>query len=90
MLDILTPLYVFDVSTVTAQRYRDEILELHFRLLWEVANSDFIFIYGNMKLYKTQIANDFLDEENIRHIDLPAMSLGVNPNEPIVWDALDH
>lgn len=71
MLDSLTSLYIFDTSTVIAQRYRDEVLELHLRLLQEVAGPDFIFMHGNMKPYNTQFINDFLDEEDIRRINRP-------------------
>lgn len=84
VLDSQTSLCVFDTNTVIAQRYRDE--ELHLRLLREVAGPDLTFMHGNTKPYKTQFNNDFLDEEDIRRIDLPAISPGVNPNEH-VWNA---
>ncbi|GFX96751.1 transposable element Tcb2 transposase [Trichonephila clavipes] len=44
MIDGRRDLHFFDTGSVTAQRYRDEVLEPYVRLLQGAVGSDFIFM----------------------------------------------
>ena len=65
MLGSCSPLHVFDAGTVNAHNYKDEILEAYERLFRDAFGQDFMFMDDNVHPHKTQIVDDFLEEEDI-------------------------
>ncbi|GFU75078.1 hypothetical protein TNCV_3753291 [Trichonephila clavipes] len=45
-----TPLHFFDVDSVTAQRYKNEVLQLHVMLVQAAIGQDYIFMVDNTRL----------------------------------------
>ncbi|XP_055946980.1 uncharacterized protein LOC129980623 [Argiope bruennichi] len=85
LLDNRTSLHVFNGDAVTAHHYTEKGLEAHARLFRGLL---LIFMDGNMKPYRAQIVDDFLDK-NIRRKNRPSRSPNRNPIEH-VWDCLER
>ncbi|GFX35830.1 transposable element Tcb2 transposase [Trichonephila clavipes] len=65
MIDCRTDLHVFDAGSVTAQRYRDEVLESYVRLFRGAVGLDSILMNDNAPCHLAVLIDDFLETENI-------------------------
>ncbi|GFU54411.1 cubilin [Trichonephila clavipes] len=79
-----TDLHVQSV-TMTSHIYRDVIGEQHARLFRGAMGVEFLFMDGNVRLYRENIVDECLQSEDITRMDCPAYS--PNPIEH-VWDML--
>ncbi|GFY08249.1 transposable element Tcb2 transposase [Trichonephila clavipes] len=84
MMDGRTDLHFFDMGSVTAQRYRDEVLEPYTRLFRGAVGPDFIFMDDNAPCHRAVLIDDFLETENIQRMSWPVNSPDLNPIE-YVW-----
>ncbi|GFU92685.1 transposable element Tcb1 transposase [Trichonephila clavipes] len=86
-IDGRTDLYIIRDGPLTARRYSDEILR-HIVVPYAAAiGDDFILMDDNCKSHRANLVEDFLFEERIVRMELPASSPDMNPREH-VWDAL--
>ncbi|GFU50098.1 transposable element Tcb2 transposase [Trichonephila clavipes] len=89
MMDGRTDLHFFGTGSVTAQRYRDEVLELYVHLFRGVVGSDFIFMDDKAPCHRAVLIDDFLETENIQRMSWPVNCPDLNPIEH-VWDMLER
>ncbi|GFV24905.1 transposable element Tcb2 transposase [Trichonephila clavipes] len=68
MMDGRPDLHFFDTGSVTAQRYRYEVLEPYVRLFRGAAGPDFIFMDDNAPCHRAVLIDDFLETENIQRM----------------------
>ncbi|GFX08270.1 transposable element Tc1 transposase [Trichonephila clavipes] len=72
--------HAFERSTVTAARYRDEVLEPYVRLFIDDVGSDFILMDDNAGPPRTtHLIDEFLESEDIRRMDWPVRSPDLIP-----------
>ncbi|GFT04449.1 transposable element Tcb2 transposase [Trichonephila clavipes] len=87
MMDGRTDLHFFDTGSVTAQRYKDEVLELYVCFFRVLIGPDFLFIDDNAPCHRAVLIDCFLETENIQRMSMPANSPHLNPIEHL-WDML--
>ncbi|GBM70916.1 hypothetical protein AVEN_263589-1 [Araneus ventricosus] len=74
-------------SSVTAVRYRNEVLDPFVKLFAAAVGPSFVLKDDNVCPHRGAIVDDFLESEGIAHMEWLAYSLDLNPIENI-WDAL--
>ncbi|GFV20851.1 transposable element Tcb2 transposase [Trichonephila clavipes] len=86
-IDGRTYLYIIRDGSLTARRYRDEILRPIVVPYAVAIGDDFILMDDKCGPHRDNLVEDFLFEEEIVQMEWPACSPHMNPIEH-VWDAL--
>ncbi|GFW83689.1 transposable element Tcb1 transposase [Trichonephila clavipes] len=86
-LGYCTDLHIFKRGSVTAVRYRDEILEPIVRLYAAAVGSTFVLMDDKARPHRADIVDDYLKSEGIARMAWPAHSPDLLPIENL-WDAL--
>ncbi|GFX53388.1 transposable element Tcb2 transposase [Trichonephila clavipes] len=73
----------FQSVTITCHVYRDVILEQHVRLFRGAMGAEFLFMDSNARPHRANIADEYLQSEDITRMDWPAYSPDLNPIEQI-------
>ncbi|GFV66875.1 transposable element Tcb2 transposase [Trichonephila clavipes] len=86
-IDGCTYLYIIRGGSLTAKRYRDEILRPIVVPYAAAIGDDFILLDDKCKPHRANLVENYLFEEGIVRMEWPASSPVMNPTEH-VWDAL--
>ena len=79
-----TALHVLTRGTLTAIRYRDEILRPIVRPYAGAVGPGFLLMHGNARPHVAEVCQQFLHDEGIDAMDLSARSTDLNPIEHIL------
>ena len=82
-----TDLHVINNGTLTAERYVNEILDVHVRPYAGAIGPDFILMDNNARAHRARITNWYLEQAAIVRLDWPARSPDLNPREH-AWNML--
>ncbi|GFW17036.1 uncharacterized protein TNCV_2761601 [Trichonephila clavipes] len=68
MMDGCTDLHFIDTASVTAQRYKDEVLEPYVGFFRGAVGPDFIFMDDNAPFHRAVLIDHFLETETIQRM----------------------
>ncbi|GFV71368.1 transposable element Tcb1 transposase [Trichonephila clavipes] len=74
-------MHIFKRGSVTAVRYRDEVLEPFVRLCTAAVCPTFVLMDDNARPHRADIVDDYLESEGIERMAWPAYSPDLNPIE---------
>jgi hypothetical protein len=79
--DGCTDLIVLDRGTLTAQWYRDEILNTQVRMFAGAIGNWFILMDDNARPHTANVVQEYLERQGFTRLDWPARSPDLNPIE---------